>query len=225
MKKIKFLFISILTFSFIGAVRAENISVSDIVAKFQQKSGYTVTNKADGSEFSVNNGVGVVDYKYSQSDNLLTYSVGTGKTVGEVVGSDDVLGFIVELSPNYQQYVDAKAASNKENVSYGTGCDLVNMGFCYDSASGNMQVSLSDQFTTYLYNYYSDTGSANTDPIDADASKNSSDPLPIEDVQTTGDSKNPDTGTFTEIGIIIALFALLIIVISLKKRSETEFKI
>ena len=43
--------------------------------------------------------------------------------------------------------------------------------------------------------------------------------------ESTTDSKNPETGSFTEFGIIIALLALLLVVIVLKKRNETEFKI
>ena len=53
----------------------------------------------------------------------------------------------------------------------------------------------------------------------------SADPLIVQDPEAAPDSSNPDTGTFTEIGIIIALLTLLLIVINLKKKSETEFKI
>ena len=157
-------------------------------------------------------------------DNVLTYNYSPGVELGSVISSDDVLAYIVELSSNAQAYKDAKAAHPEvTSVSYGNGCDLTNMGFCYNSETGEMKVVLSNQFTTYLYNYYSNGGNVPANTINDDNTKNSVDPVTVE--ETTGDAKNPNTGSFTEIGIIVGLLALLIIVINLKKRSETEFKI
>ena len=223
MKKMKILF-AFMMFAVVGMVRAENIPVADIVAKFQQNSSYNVTNKADGSEFTVNTGATSFNYRYSQTDNVLTYNYSPGVELGSVISSDDVLAYIVELSSNAQAYKDAKAAHPEvTSVSYGNGCDLTNMGFCYNSETGEMKVVLSNQFTTYLYNYYSNGGNVPANTINDDNTKNSVDPVTVE--ETTGHAKNPNTGSFTEIGIIVGLLALLIIVINLKKRSETEFKI
>ena len=68
MKKMKILF-AFMMFAVVGMVSAENIPVADIVAKFQQNSSYNVTNKADGSEFTVNTGATSFNYRYSQTDN------------------------------------------------------------------------------------------------------------------------------------------------------------
>lgn len=223
MKKMKILF-AFMMFAVVGMVSAENIPVADIVAKFQQNSSYSVTNKADGSEFTVNTGATSFNYRYSQTDNVLTYNYSPGVELSNVISSDDVLAYIVELSSNAQAYKDAKAAHPEvTTVSYGNGCDLTNMGFCYNSGTGEMKVVLSNQFTTYLYNYYSNGGNVPANTINDDNTKNSVDPVVVE--ETTGDAKNPNTGSFTEIGIIVGLLALLVIVINLKKRSETEFKI
>ena len=218
MKKMFYSIFVILVLSLCSIVKAQNIAVDDIIAKFQAVNGYSVTNSVDNSSFTVNTGTNSIEFSYSASDNILTYDAGSGKDVKTAVETDVVLGYIVELSSNKEAYVAAKAANPKsEGVDYGTGCDLTNMGFCYDSSSGKMQIVLSDQFTTYLYNYY--TGG---NVIDGSAAVASTDPLSEDG---TGDSKNPDTGSFTEVGIIIALLALLLAVVYLKRRNETEFKI
>lgn len=229
MKKIRYVLLLIMAFGVMGIVKAEaeKISVNDIITKFQGENGYSVTNKADGSSFTVNTGTENLEFTYSAADNILTYKAGIGKTVSEVVQTDRILGYIVELSSNKEAYAAAKAANPKPNgVDYGNGCDLLNMGFCYDNNTGNMQVALSNQFTTYLYNYYNGAP-ALEEPINnaEPAAAASADPLIVQDPEAAPDSSNPDTGTFTEIGIIIALLTLLLIVINLKKKSETEFKI
>ena len=218
MKKINYLLIMVLVFGVFSVVKAENVNVSDIISKFQS-SGYEVTSKADGTSFVVNTGSETIEYTYSGADNTLSYSAGAGKEVTQVIQTDKVLGYIVDLSPNKSQYEVARSNSSVSSVSYGSGCDLANMGFCYDSASGKMQVVMSNQFTTYLYNYYSTNG------VPGDAAKNSSDPLYTDEDANGTDSKNPETGAFTEIGLIVGLLALLLVVINLKRHSETEFKI
>ena len=226
MKKASYFLLFIITLGVLSVVNAESISINDIIAKFQAKN-YVVTNKVDGTNFVVNTGTESIEYTYNSSDNTLSYSVGIGKEVKTVVDTDDVLVFIVELSSNKDDYINAKNANPKpEGVNYGTGCDLLNMGFCYDSSNGIMQVAVSNQFTTFLYNYY--TGNSVSDAtgqIDGDTARESADPVYVDESGNPQDSGNPDTGSFTEVGIIIGLLTLLLIVISLKKHNETEFKI
>ena len=116
---------------------------------------YPVVEKLDSLQTSV--------------DNVLTYNYSPGVELGSVISSDDVLAYIVELSSNAQAYKDAKAAHPEvTSVSYGNGCDLTNMGFCYNSETGEMKVVLSNQFTTYLYNYYSNGGNVPANTINDD---------------------------------------------------------
>ncbi len=225
MKKIKYFIVSVMVFCVCGLVKAENIDVRDVIAKFQAEEGYSVTSQTDGSAFTVNTGTENIEFTYSASDNILSYNLGSGKTPSEAVGSDKVLRYIVDLSSNNNEYRSAKEANTTvSSVDYGSGCNLVNMGFCYDNASGKMQVVLSNQFTTYLYNYYTGNTTNQDNMSTPDGTSVASvDPTTTE--ESTIDSKNPETGSFTEFGIIIALLALLLVVIVLKKRNETEFKI
>ena len=222
MRKVFKSLLLIMVLSMFSIVKAEEekIEVSSIISKFQAVSGYTVTSRTDGSSFSVNTGSENIEYTYSTNDNILSYNAGAGKEIKTVVEEDKILGYIVDLSSNKDAYLQVKASSSKTNgVDYGTGCDLAGMGFCYDSTSGNMQIVMSNKFTTFLYNYYAG------DTINDPSSVQSVDPVVVDETPTSQDSKNPDTGSFTEIGIIIALLTLLLIVVNLKRRSETEFKI
>ncbi len=212
MKRMKMLLVFLFSFAIIGIAQAESISMSNIITKFESD-GKTVTQSTSGSGFTVSTGETSIVYTYSSSNNILSYNAGAGLSVNEVVRDDAVLGYIVDLSSNKAEYDNLKR-SKTVTVTYGTGCDLTNMGFCYNDEDGTMSISLTNQFTSYLISQYSGTPSG-------DAAKNSADP-----VDADGEAvSSPDTGYFAEIGIIAGLVVLLLVVVSLKRRSETEFKI
>ena len=229
MKKIKYFLLFVICFMYVGIVNAENIEINRIVEELKNKD-YTA-NYTDGKLIVSKEGKSTT-YDYDEASNILSYTDSESTSATQAISNSDVLKIVVQLSSNYANY-DALKSSKSITVDYGEGCDLVNMGVCYNANDKLMQISLTNTFTTFLVNQYG--GGSNPD----DASKNAEDytdtevPIdtevpvdttqPTETVQPSQDAKNPTTGSFAEYGVVFGLAALLLVVIILKKRNETEY--
>ena len=225
MKRIKYLLLFIACFVFIGVVRAENITIDALTEELKTE-GYTVNN-TDGKLVVSKDGKSN-EYAIDESANTISYVDSDSSTATAAISNSTILKTIVKLSSNYANY-DALKSSKNIQVDYGTGCDLTNMGVCFDAESKKMEISLSNTFTTYLVSQYSggslpgDSSASVVDPSQQESTY-AEGSQPTETVQPTeGDAKNPTTGSFAEYSVIFGLAALLLVVIILKKRNETEY--
>lgn len=234
MKNIKYLLLFVVCFMFVGIVSAEDISMDSIIEELK-KDGSTA-NYTDGKLVVSKEGKSTT-YDYDSESNVLSYTDTESTSADQAISKSTILQTVVKLSSNYANYTALKA-SKSVTVKYGEGCDLENMGVCYTADSKKMEISLTNTFTTYLIQQYSGEDTSDDDTIEDtdDSMAKVVDPTqqestyaegeaPTGTVQPTteGDAKNPTTGSFAEYGVVFGLAALLLVVIILKKRNETEY--
>ena len=233
MNKIKYLFVLMIGFLLVGVVNAQDIAVDDLINYIKNQGANA--EKTDAGIVVTENGQART-YYYNSATNLISYDLtdSDGTTVDAVINNSKMVHWIVPISSNYSEYDNLKNSKGNINVDYGSGCDLTNMGVCYNPTDKKLQISLSDTFTTYLIAQYNGDIIDNNDDfakgIEESTYAEGEAPAvaPTETVTgeaSTQDSKNPETGSFAEYGIVIALALLLLVVIILKKRNETEYTI
>ena len=214
------IFLFIMMFSIVGVVNALSIE------EFFASDPSCKVNAVNPLVRDCQTGEMTISYTTNIEKNTISFET-TETNVAEVISKSSLFLYLFNNSPQelMQQYKAVHSSDKKPEYEKNL-CNMDLTGYCFssDGEINTMEVRIDDTFIKFLIVQHGGV------PVEQgeDEQKEVVE-APVTETQqgetTTGDSKNPETGSFAEYGLVVLLFGALLFVIYLKRRSEIEFKI